>query len=82
MKDRIMARSTFSGPVASRNGFIFPPVTAAQLGAVANAVNTTDKVFGKSVVDMATGIIYTATGDTPTAPWVGSNSTTVIPLPI
>lgn len=74
-----MARTTFSGPVASNNGFIFPVATAAALGDIANPVNTTDKVIGKSVVDLATGVIYTATGSAAADPWKGSNATTVTP---
>lgn len=74
-----MARTTFSGPVASNNGFVFPTATAAALGAIANAVNTTDKFVGKTVVDLATGVIYTSTGATAAAVWKGSDATTVTP---
>jgi hypothetical protein len=74
-----MARTTFNGPVASDNGFIFPTATAAALGAIGNAANTVDKVTGKSVVDIATGIIYTATGPAAGDAWKGSNSSTVTP---
>ena len=74
-----MARTTFSGPVASDNGFVFPTATAANLAVAANVVNTTDKVTGKTVVDIATGVIYTATGALATSAWKGSNATTVTP---
>lgn len=74
-----MARTTFSGPVASANGFIFPTATAANLGSAANAINTTNKTTGKSVVDIATGVIYTATGSSATSAWKGSDATTVTP---
>jgi hypothetical protein len=74
-----MARSTFSGPVVSQNGFVFPATTAAALGVAAGAVNTVDKTVGKSVVDLSTGIIYTATGTGGTSPWRGSNASTVTP---
>jgi hypothetical protein len=76
-----MARTTFSGPVASDNGFIFPTATAAALGSSTNAVNTTNKVTGKSVVDIATGVIYTATGSTAVSVWKGSDATTITPAP-
>jgi hypothetical protein len=75
-----MATTTFSGPVASDNGFVFPNVTAAALGAASNAVNTTRKTTGKSVVDIATGVIYTATGAAATSPWKGSDASTVTPV--
>ena len=74
-----MAQTTFSGPVVSQNGFVFPATTAAALGAVGNVINTTNKTLGKSVVDLATGIIYTATGALPASTWKGSNSSTVTP---
>lgn len=94
-----MARTTFSGPVKSDNGFegaitgnvvgnvtgtvtgtiILPTATAAALGAIANAINTTGKVTGKTVVDIATGVIYTATGATAGSAWKGSDATTVTP---
>jgi len=94
-----MARTTFSGPVKSDNGFegsitgnvvgnvtgtvtgtiILPTATAANLGAIGNAINTTGKVTGKTVVDIATGVIYTASGSTAGSNWYGSDATTVTP---
>lgn len=84
-----MARTTFSGPVRSTNGFegditgavtgtvtgtvILPTATAANLGLAANAINTTGKVVGKMVVDIATGRLYTATGTAAVDPWVASD---------
>ena len=73
-----MARTTFSGPVASDNGFIYPTATAANLGDIANVVNTTDKVTGKTVIDIATGIIYVATGSAAASAWKGSDGTSSI----
>ena len=58
---------------------ILPTATAANLGAIANAINTTGKVTGKTVVDIATGVIYTATGATAGSAWKGSDATTVTP---
>jgi hypothetical protein len=58
---------------------ILPTATAANLGAIANAINTTGKVTGKTVVDIATGVIYTAAGATAGSVWYGSNATTVTP---
>lgn len=75
-----MARTTFSGPVASDNGFLFPVTTAAALAQDTDAINTTNKFVGKSVVDLATGVIYTATGALATSDWKGSDATTVSPV--
>ena len=73
-----MAQTTFSGPVVSQNGFIFPATTAAAVGAIGNAINTTNKYVGKSVVDLSTGLIYTSTGVLPASPWKGSDGTTSV----
>jgi hypothetical protein len=74
-----MARTTFNGPVASDNGFVFPTATAAVLGDAADAVNTINKTVGKTVQDIATGIIYVATGTSATSAWKGSDASTVTP---
>lgn len=68
-----MAITTFSGPVASDNGFIAEASTAAALGAASNAINTTGKQAGKQVVVLSSGLIYTATGSTATSTWVPSD---------
>jgi len=73
-----MARTSFSGPVASDNGFIFPDVSAAVLVVAADPINTTGKVAGKAVVDLASGLIYIASGPAPTDDWLGSDGTTTV----
>jgi len=85
-----MASTTFSGPVTSTNGFvgdvtgdvtgtvILPSTTTAALGAIGNAINTTGKVTGKMVVDLSSGLIYTATGAAAGSAWYGSDGTAAI----
>jgi len=73
-----MAITTFSGPVASDNGFILEPSTTAALGAATNAINTTGKQAGKCVVVLASGKIYTATGSLATSTWVVSDGSTAV----
>jgi hypothetical protein len=73
-----MARTTFNGPVVSTNGFVNQASTAALLAVAAGPVNQVGKQAGKSVVDLATGKIYTATGSLPTSTWVVSDGTTAI----
>jgi len=51
--------------------------TAANLADIANAINTTGKYTGKMVVDLATGLIFTATGATAGDVWRASDGTTV-----
>jgi hypothetical protein len=73
-----MATTTFSGPVASTNGFVLETSTAAIIGDVDAAVNTQYKVAGKQVVDLATGFIYTATGADADSPWFASDGATAV----
>lgn len=86
-----MANTHFSGPVFSTNGFqgdivgavsptllVLPTSTAAAIGNKANAINTTGKVIGKTVVDLASGLQYTATGTTATSAWKASDGTTSV----
>lgn len=57
---------------------VLPTSTAAALGSRTNAINTTGKVVGKTVVDLATGLQYTATGTTATSAWKASDGTTSV----
>lgn len=83
-------KTTFSGPVVSKNGFegditatgmtiadaMFD--TAANIGDDTKAINTTGKFKGKVVID-ADGVIYIASGATPTSKWLASDGTPVTP---
>jgi hypothetical protein len=101
-----MARTTFSGPVASDNGFIgaitgnvtgnvtgtltgnvvatagyiqLRTATAANIAAIANAVNTTGKAAGTIVFDTTNSKLKIATGALAASTWVdadGSNAVT------
>jgi hypothetical protein len=73
-----MANTHFSGPVNSVNGFVAETSTAALLADATEAVNTKWKYAGKQVVDLATGLIYTAVGDADTDDWMGSDGTSSI----
>lgn len=57
---------------------VLPTSTAAAIGAIGNAINTTGKVIGKTVVDLATGLQYTATGTAANSPWRASDGTTSV----
>lgn len=72
---------TSTGSLTLGGAFVLPTATAANIGDSANAINTAGKTVGKMVVDLVTGIIYTATGTTPTSPWGASDGTPVTPAP-
>ena len=72
---------TSSGSLTLGGSFVLPTATAAQIGSSADAINTSGKTVGKMVVDLATGIIYTATGTAATDPWGASDGTPVTPAP-
>ena len=72
---------TSSGSLTLGGSFVLPTATAAQIGSSANAINTTGKTVGKMVVDLTTGIIYTATGTGATDPWGATDGTPVTPAP-
>lgn len=72
---------TSSGSLTLGGAFVLPTATAAAIGDSANAINTTGKTVGKMVVDLTTGIIYTATGTAATDPWGATDGTPVTPAP-
>jgi hypothetical protein len=69
---------TTSGSLTLGGSFALPTASAANVGAIANAINTTGKYTGKMVVDYATGIIYTATGATAGSAWAPSDASGLV----
>ena len=67
---------TSSGSLTLGGSFALPASTVADLEAVGNAINTTDKYTGKMVVVLATGLIFTATGSAAADVWRASDGTT------
>lgn len=67
---------TSTGDLTLGGQFVLPATTVADLEAVANAINTTDKYTGKMVVVLASGLIFTATGSAASDTWVASDGTT------
>ena len=57
------------GNIGASLGFVFPSYTAAQIAAIANAVNTASKFVGKAVFDTTNGRIMVATGATAGSTW-------------
>ena len=69
---------TGSGTVTLGGNFALATASAADVGAIANAVNTTGKYAGKMVVDYATGIIYTAVGALAADSWAPSDASGLV----
>ena len=73
-----MSRTTFSGPVKSDNGFLFPTTTSAILGDAANVINTQNKDAGVAVFNTTDSLIYVAVGANATSDWQPSDGGTAI----
>jgi len=69
---------TGSGDLTLGGSFALGTSTAADVAAIANAINTTGKYAGKMVVDYATGIIYTAVGATAASAWAPSDASGLV----
>ena len=65
---------TGSGSITLGGNLALVADSAANLGAIANAINTAGKYAGKMVVDIATGIIYTAVGSAAGDAWMPSDA--------
>jgi hypothetical protein len=68
---------TGSGTVTLGGNLALTADTVANLEAIGNAINTTDKYTGKMVVVLASGLIFTASGSTAGSVWRASDGTTV-----
>lgn len=68
---------TSTGSITLGGNLALVADTAANLALIANAINTTGKYTGKMVVDLATGLIFTATGSAAADVWKASDGTTV-----
>jgi hypothetical protein len=68
---------TAAGSITLGGNLALVADTAANLALIGNAINTTGKYIGKMVVDLATGLIFTATGVAAADVWRASDGTTV-----
>ena len=69
---------TSTGTITLGGSFALATASAADVAAIANAINTTGKYTGKMVVDYATGIIYTAVGATAASDWAPSDASGLV----
>jgi hypothetical protein len=70
---------TLTGNVDATVGYIqLRTATAAQIAAIANAVNTTGKAAGTIVFDTTNSKIKVATGATAAATWVDADGTNAV----
>ena len=78
-----ISSSTISGSTISTSTITAPVITLritteAALGAIANAINTTNKAQGSDVYTSDTYLIYVANGSTAGALWYPSSGATAI----
>jgi len=72
---------TFTAQQTLSSGLVIQTATAAAIAAIANAINTTDKVAGKVVYDTTNNRIMIASGAVSNSPWyVADGSTFVTPV--
>ena len=70
---------TFTAQQTMTSGLVLQSVTAASIAAVANAINTTNKVTGKVVYDTTNNRLMVSSGAAAASPWYiadGSGSVT------
>jgi hypothetical protein len=68
-----MGTSTFSGPVVSTASFVMQSDTAANIGDITNAMNTTNKIVGRMVIDTTNNKVYWASGTAAADPWYAAD---------
>jgi hypothetical protein len=77
-----MARSTFSGPVKSNNGFEgninLTAYAATAIADIADAVNTANKADGTVVWDTTNNKLKIATGSATDDTWVDADGTNAV----
>jgi len=72
---------TFTAQQTLSSGLVIQTATAAAIAAIANAINTTDKVAGKVVYDTTNNRIMIASGAVSNSPWyVADGSAFVTPV--
>jgi len=64
--------------IDASGGLRFPSYAAADIANAAHAVNTSDKVAGKSIWDSTNNRILTASGSATTSSWIVANGTVAI----
>ena len=57
------------GTEAEASAFLWPVATTAQLAAIADPINTDDKVQGKMVYNSTTGLVVVADAGTAAGTW-------------
>jgi hypothetical protein len=93
-----MAQTSFTGPVASANGFIgsvtgnitgnvtgtltSTTTTSAALLAIGNAVNTSGKALGATLYNTTTKTFYVAQGSTAGSTWIDASDGTTTITPV
>jgi hypothetical protein len=78
---KLAGAQTFTAQQTLSSGLVIQTATAAAIIAIANAINTTNKVAGKVVYDTTNNRIMIASGAVNNSPWyVADGSTFVTPV--
>ena len=72
---------TFTAQQTMTSGLVLQSIAAASIAAVANAINTTNKVTGKVVYDTTNNRLMVSSGSAAASPWyIADGSGSVVPV--
>lgn len=72
---------TFTAQQTMTSGLVLQSIAAASIAAIANAVNTTNKVTGKVVYDTTNNRLMVSSGSAAASPWyIADGSGSVVPV--
>ena len=76
----LASAQTFSAQQTMTSGLVLQSIAAASIAAVANAINTTNKVTGKVVYDTTNNRLMVSSGSAAASPWyIADGSGSVVP---
>jgi hypothetical protein len=76
----LASAQTFSAQQTMTSGLVLQSIAAASIAAVANAINTTNKVTGKVVYDTTNNRLMVSSGSAAASPWyIADGSASVTP---
>jgi hypothetical protein len=77
----LASANTFTAQQTVTSGLVLQSIAAASIAAVANAINTTNKVTGKVVYDTTNNRLMVSSGSAAASPWyIADGSGSVVPV--